>query len=132
VRIYEILFWNNEPKENHSDPQLDLRQARYRDALTKLADAHATDWLVKHFWNLERSEYQPSGPAMPDAGTEFSQSGTLEPTTTSGHAEPVETEPPVGRLSVPPYASNPGIPLLLVDSVTRIAGHWISRANPTS
>jgi arylsulfatase A-like enzyme len=34
--------------------------------------------------------------------------------------------------SVPPYVSNPGIPLLLVDSVTRIAGHWISRANPTS
>jgi hypothetical protein len=41
-------------------------------------------------------EGQPSEPAPPDAGTELIPSGTLEPTTASWEAEPVEIEPPDG------------------------------------
>jgi hypothetical protein len=66
MRLADILFTHNVCLKNRH-PQLDLRQARHRDALTKLANAHATDWLVKQFWNLERAESQPPGPAPPNA-----------------------------------------------------------------
>ena len=55
MRLSDILFMHNVClKTRH--PQLDLRQARHREALTKLANAHSTDWLIKHFLDLEGSE----------------------------------------------------------------------------
>jgi hypothetical protein len=97
MRIYEILFWNNEPAEgNRPDPQLDLPPSRFTDDPTNLANAFTRRGLVKSFWNLNGSEGQPSGPAPPDAGTQLIPSRTLEPTTASWEAEPVEEERPVG------------------------------------
>ena len=104
MRIYEILFWNNEPAEgNRSDPQLDLSPTPFSDDPTNLANAFTRGGLVKHFWNLPGSEGQPSGPAPPDAETELIPSGTLEPTAASSQAEPVETEPQVGRHEFVPF-----------------------------
>ena len=97
MRITEILFWNNEPTEaNDYEPQPDQAPARSSDDVTNLATAFTRRGLVKHFWNLNGSEGQPSGPAPPDPETELTPSGTLEPTTASWPAEPVEEEPPVG------------------------------------
>jgi hypothetical protein len=97
MRIYEILFWNNEPAEgNLPDPLLDLSSATFSDNPTNLANAFTRSGLVKHFWNLPGSEGQPSGPAPPEAGTELIPRGTLEPTTASWEAGPVEAKPPVG------------------------------------
>jgi hypothetical protein len=82
MRIYEILLWNNEPTErDRSDPQLDPPSAPFSDDATNLANAFTRSGLVKHFWNLNGSEGQPSGPAPPDAETELIPSGTLEPIT---------------------------------------------------
>jgi hypothetical protein len=64
--------------------------------LTNLANAFTRNGLVKHFWNFQGSEGQPSGPAPPDAGTEVIPRGTMEPTTASWEPEPVEVEPPDG------------------------------------
>jgi hypothetical protein len=99
MRIYEILYWNNEPaEENRSEPQLDPFPAPFSDDPTKLANAFTRSGLVKSFWNLNGLGAQPSAAAPPDAGTEVIPSGTLEPTTTaSWQAEPVETERPVGQ-----------------------------------
>jgi hypothetical protein len=100
MRISEILFWNNGRTEmNRSDPQLDLRQVPFSDDLAKLATAFTRRGLVKHFWNLNGSEGQPSGPAPPDTETDLIPSGTLEPTTTSWEPGPVEEEPPGGSAS---------------------------------
>ena len=55
MRLSDILFMHNVCLKNRH-PQLDLRQARHRDALTKFANAHSTDWLVKHLLDLEGSE----------------------------------------------------------------------------
>ena len=110
MRISEILFWNNEPIEKYrADPQLDLPQVPFSEDLTKLANAFTRRGLVKRFWNLNGSEGQPSGPAPPDAGTELIPSGTLEPTTMSWEAEPVETEPPVGLHRLVPFRRYPGV-----------------------
>jgi hypothetical protein len=96
MRIYEVLFWNDEAtEENRTDPQLDLPPSRFDDDPTNLANAFTRSGLVKHFWNLSGSAGQPPGPAPPDAGTELIPSGMLEPTTASWQAEPVETECPV-------------------------------------
>lgn len=95
MKVAEILSWNNEPiKRNRSDPQLDFPPTQFSDDLTKLANAFTRNGVVKHFWNLDRSAGQASGPAPPNAETELIPSGTLEPTTASWEAEPVETEPP--------------------------------------
>jgi hypothetical protein len=100
MRISEILYWNNEPAEpNDYEPQLDQLPARFSGDLTNLANAFTRRGLVKHLWNPNRWEGQPSGPAPPDAGTELIPSGTLEPTTASWQDEPVETEPLVGQES---------------------------------
>jgi hypothetical protein len=89
MRIAEILFWDNRSTErNRSDPQRDLPSARFNDDLTNLANAFTRSGLVKHFWNLDRSEGQPSGPAPPDAEPESVPSGTLEPTTASWRPSP--------------------------------------------
>jgi hypothetical protein len=97
MRIAEILFPNNNPTEgNRSDPVLDPSPASSNNDLTNLATAFPRRGTVKHFWNLNGSEGQPSGPAPPDTETELIPSGTLEPTTASWEAEPVEEEPPVG------------------------------------
>jgi hypothetical protein len=104
MRIYEILFWNNEPTEKHrSDPQLDLSPTPFSDDPTNLANAFTRTGLVKHFWDLPGSEGQPSGPAPPEAGTELIPSGTLEPSAASWEAEPVETERPVSRRRLVPF-----------------------------
>ena len=103
MRIYEILFWNNEPAEGNShDPQLDLPPAPFSDDPTNLANAFTRSGLVKHLWNLPGSTGQPYGPAPPD-GTELIPDGTLEPTTASWEAEPIEAEPPVGQHRLVPY-----------------------------
>ena len=92
MRISEILYWNDKPTEAHrSDPQLDLPLPRFNDDPTNLANAFTRSGLVKHFWNLNGSEGQPSGPTPPD-GTEVIPSGTLGPTTASWEAGPVEIE----------------------------------------
>src|ERR1700731_995043 len=96
LRRTEILFWNNEPGEaNDYEPQLDQAPARSSDDVTNLATAFTRRGLVKHFWNLNGSEGQPTGPVPPDAGTELIPSGSFQPTTASWEAEPVETERPV-------------------------------------
>ena len=97
MRIFEILFWNNERTEvNRAGPQLDLSRVQSSDSLTNLGNAFTRRGLVKHFWNLNGSEGQPSGPAPPDDETELIPNGTLEPTMASWEADPVEEEPPVG------------------------------------
>ena len=97
MRITEILFWNNEPAEaNDYEPQLDQAPARSSDDVTNLATAFTRRGLVKHFWNLNGSERQPTGSAPLDPETELIPSGTSQPTTASWEADPVEEEPPVG------------------------------------
>ena len=104
MRITEILSWNNEPAEaNRSHRQLSPPPAPFSDDPTILAKAFTRRGLVKHFWNLPGSEGQPSEPAPPDAETELIPSGTLEPTAASSQAEPVETEPQVGRHEFVPF-----------------------------
>src|SRR3984893_13511000 len=94
MRIAEIIFWNNEPTEmNRFDPHSPT--APFSDDPTNLANAFTRRGLVKHFWNLNGSEGQPTGPVPPDAGTELIPSGLFHPTTASWEAEPVETERPV-------------------------------------
>ena len=110
MRIYDVLFLNNEsPEEVPSDPQLNLHLAPYTDDLTNLANAFTRRGLVKQFWNLNGSERQPSRLAPPDAGTELIPSNTLEPTTASWQAEPVETEPPVGQHRHAPFLQYRGV-----------------------
>jgi hypothetical protein len=97
MQISDILLWNNETIErNPADPQFDLPPAPFDDDLTTLANAFTRRGAVKHFWHLNGSESQPSGPAPPDPETELIPSSTLEPTMASWEAEPVEEEPPVG------------------------------------
>lgn len=104
MRIFEILFWNNEPAEgNRSEPQLDLPPALFSDDLTNLANVFTRRGLVKSFWNLGGSEEQPRGPAPPDAEPELIPNGTSEPGMASWEAEPVETEPAVGQHRLVPY-----------------------------
>jgi hypothetical protein len=103
MRIYEILFWNEPAEGNRSDPHLDLSSVPFNDDPTNLANAFTRDGLVKHFWNLNGSEGQPSPPAPLDAGTELIPSGTLEPTTASRQDEPFETEPPPGLHRFVPF-----------------------------
>jgi hypothetical protein len=103
MRIYEILFWNNEPNErNRSDPELDFPPGQFGGDPTKLANAFTRSGLVKHFWNINGSEGQPSGPAPPDETTSI-PNGTLEPTTVPLQAEPVEQEPAVSQHRLVPF-----------------------------
>ena len=103
MRIAEILFWNNEPTEkDRPDHQLGPPPAPFNDDLTNLRNAFTRRGLVKHFWNLNGSEGQPTGPAPPD-GTEVIPSGTSEPTMASWQAEPVENERPVGPHRLVPF-----------------------------
>ena len=96
MRIAEILYWNNEPTlRNRSDPQLGQSRPSLSDDPTNLANAFTRSGLVKHFWNLNGSEGQPSGPAPPGAERELIPSGTSEQGMASWEAEPVETERPV-------------------------------------
>jgi hypothetical protein len=98
MRIAEILSWNNEPTEkDRPDHQLGPPSPPFSRDPTNLANAFTRSGLVKHFWNVNGSEGQPSGPAPPNAETELIPTGTLEPTTASWEAEPVEKEPPVGH-----------------------------------
>ena len=104
MRIYEVIFWNNEPTERkRANHKLNLPPAPDTDDLTNLANAFTRRGLVKHLWNLNGSEDQPSGPARPDAETELIPNGTLEPTTALWQDEPVETEPLAGRNRVVPF-----------------------------
>jgi hypothetical protein len=41
------------------------------DDLTSLANAFTRRGLVKHFWNMNGSEGQPSGPTPPETETEL-------------------------------------------------------------
>src|ERR1700730_17287004 len=104
MRIHEIIFWYNEPtKRKCANHKLDLPPAPDSDDLTNLANAFTRRGLVKHLWNPNRSEGQTSGPTPPVARTEPIPSRTLEPTTASRQAEPVETEPPVGQHWLVPF-----------------------------
>ena|SRR6266446_4230185 len=110
MRIFEILYWNNETSEkNLSNPQPDLPQAPFSDDLANLANAFTRSGLVKHFWNLNGLEDQPSGPAPPNAEPELIPNGTLEPTTAPRQAEPLETEPPVGLHRLVPFRRYRGV-----------------------
>jgi hypothetical protein len=96
MRIYEILSWNNDPiARDRAYPLLNSPPVPFGDDMINLANAFTRDGLVKHFWNFQGSEGQTPGPAPP-VGTELIPSGTLEPTTASWEAEPVETKPQVG------------------------------------
>jgi hypothetical protein len=103
MRIHEIIFSNDAPAErNRSDPQLGQPSPSFSNDLTKLATAFTKDGLVKHFWNPNGSEGQPSEPAPPNAENELIPSGTLEPIA-SRQAEPVENEPPPGLHGLVPF-----------------------------
>ena len=126
MRITEILFWNNEPGEaNDYEPQLDQAPARSSDDVTNLATAFTRRGMVKHFWNLNGSEGQPSGPAPPDAETELIPSGTLEPTTAPWPAEPVEEEPPVGLHRFVPFRNTEGYQMTDVAHLIDMTGHLV-------
>jgi hypothetical protein len=104
MRIYEIIILNNDPTGNYrSAPQPDLPPNRFNDDLINLANAFTRDGLVKHFWNFQGSGDQTSEPAQPAAGTQLIPGGTLEPTTASWQAEPVESEPPVVQNRLVPF-----------------------------
>jgi hypothetical protein len=96
MRISEILFWDDQP-----DPQLDFPEPPSSDFLSKLSSAYAKDSLISRFRDREGWESHSSGPVPPD--TELIPSGTLEPTTASRQAEPVETDPQVGRHGFIPF-----------------------------
>jgi hypothetical protein len=109
MRIVEILFWNNGSAEGKpSDPELDMPPPRFNDDPTNLANAFTRGGLVKHFWNLNGSEEQPSRPAPPDAGTELIPSGTLKPSGASWEPEPVENERPLGQQRLDPFRRSEG------------------------
>jgi hypothetical protein len=105
MRIAEILFPNNNPTEgNRSDPVLDPSPASPNNDLGNLANAFTRRGVVKHFWNLNGSGGQPSGPAPPDTETELIPNGTSEPTAASWQGKPVEEEePPVGLHPLVPF-----------------------------
>ncbi len=110
MRIYEVIFWNNEPTERkRANHKLNLPPAPDTDDLTNLANAFTRRGAVKHFWNLNGSEEQPSGPAPPDAETELTPIGTLEPTTAPWQAELVEPEPPVAQQRLVPFRQYQGL-----------------------
>jgi hypothetical protein len=110
MRIYEILFWDNDStEENRSNPHIDLPSGPFDNDSTNLATAFTKDGRVKHLLNPDGSEGQPPGPAPPDAETELSPTGTLEPTTGSLQAEPVETEPPMGLHRLVPFRQYEGV-----------------------
>ena len=95
MRISEVLFWSDQPLESdRAERHLDIPAARVDDDLTNLGNAFTRRGLVKHFWNLNGSEVQPSGPAPPDTETDLIPNSTLEPTTAPWQVEPVQ-EPPV-------------------------------------
>jgi hypothetical protein len=97
MRISEVLFWSDQPLNgDRAERHLDIPAARVDDDLTNLGNAFTRRGLVKHFWNLNGSESQPTGPAPPDAEPELIPNGTLEPTMPSWQADPVDDEPPVG------------------------------------
>jgi hypothetical protein len=94
MRIYELLFWNDDAVEGgRSEPDSDIPQVPFGDDLSKLANAFTRAGLVKRFWNLNGSEEQPAGSAPPDAEIKLIPSGALEPTVASVQTEPVETGP---------------------------------------
>jgi hypothetical protein len=103
MRISEVLFWSDQPLESdRAGRHLDIPAARVDDDLTNQGNAFTRRGLVKHFWNLNGTEVQPSGPAQRDDETELIPSGTLEPTTASWEVGRVEEEPPVGRHRIVP------------------------------
>ena|SRR5437763_984434 len=106
MRIYEVLHWND--GVDGSEPYLDFSPGPFSDDPTNLANAFTRSGLVKHFWNLNGSEEQPSGPAPPNAETESIPSGTLQPTAASWQAGPVEAEPPDGLHRAIPFRRYPG------------------------
>jgi hypothetical protein len=110
MRIHEILGWDNNPIDrNRFHNYLDFGPHPFAYDLAKLANAFTRRGLVKHFWNLRGSEHQPYEPAPPEAGTEVMPSGSLEPSTASWEAEPVETEPLVGQHRLVPFQQYRGM-----------------------
>jgi hypothetical protein len=104
MRICEILFYSDQPaEEDHTGSELDFPRGPFSNDLRHLAGAFTKHGILKHFWNLNGSQDQPSGPAPPNAGTELIPSGTLEPSTASRQAEPVEIESPDGLHRAIPF-----------------------------
>ena len=104
MRICEILFYNDQPtEEDHAGWQPDLARPQYSDDLTNLANAFTRRGLVKHLWNVDGSEEQPSEPAPPRPEPELIPDGTLQPTTASWQGEPVETEPQADQHRLDPF-----------------------------
>jgi hypothetical protein len=85
MRIYEVIFRNNDPVVHHrADPRLEIPTCQFDNDLSKLASAFTKHGVVKRFWYLNGSEDQPSEPAPPTAaGTELMPSDHLEPAITS-------------------------------------------------
>jgi hypothetical protein len=110
MRIYEIVFWNSEhAKRDHVGLRPNWTSGRSKDDLTNLANAFTKGGLVKHLWNLARSQEEPPGPAPPlDVETEATPSGTLEPTMTSVQDERVE-EPLVDQYRLVPFRRHQGV-----------------------
>jgi hypothetical protein len=109
MRIYEVSFYNDEPTDGYrSGPQLDSRPAPFGDDPANLAHAFTRSGLVKHFWNLNGSEGQPSGPAPPNPETALIPNGTSEPGMASWEAEPLETESSVGQHRLIPTRRSKG------------------------
>jgi hypothetical protein len=93
MRIHEIIFWDNDPTEEpRSIPNLDFPPGPLDNDLSNLARAAFTRrGLVKHLWYARGLEEQSSGPAPLNVDPDVIPSGTLEPTTASVPAKPVET-----------------------------------------
>ena len=109
MRISEVLFWSDQPLESdRAGRHLDIPAARVDDDLTNLGNAFTRRGLVKHFWNLNGSEVQPSGPAPPDTETDLIRNSTLEPTTLPLTAEPAEKGPAVGQRRLIPFQQYQG------------------------
>ena len=110
MRIYEVIFWNNDPAVHHqADPRLEIPPYQFDNDLSKLASAFTKHGVLKRFWYLNGSEDQPSEPAPRDAGTELIPSGTLQPPNAPWQAEPVETEPSVGQDRLVPFRQYRGV-----------------------
>ena len=108
MRICEILFYSDQPaEEDQTGSQLDVPYGPFSNDLRNLANAFTRRGLVKQFWNLNGSEDQTSGPAPPNNEPELIPDGTLEPTTASWEAEPVETEPQVIQNRLDPFGRYP-------------------------
>jgi hypothetical protein len=110
MRIYEIIFWDNDPaEESRSIPNLDIPGPLDNDLAHLARAAFTRSGLVKHLWYTRGSEEQVSGPTPLNGAPDVIPKGSLEPTTASVPAKPVEEEPLVDQYSLVPLRQPKGL-----------------------